>query len=180
MTCSGVFMAKTDQARHLVVCDAGPLIHLDEIGCLDLLSDFAEVLVPDAVWEEVGKHRPEAMAKARVVFRRTNPRNPAPANLEALAQIFSLHRGEWEALRVALEHPSGILLSDDTAARLAAANLDIRTHGTVGILVRAIRRNQRTKREILLILKSLPSRSTLHLKPSLLDRVISEVEGAAE
>lgn len=32
MTCSGVFMAKTDQARHLVVCDAGPLIHLDELG----------------------------------------------------------------------------------------------------------------------------------------------------
>jgi predicted nucleic acid-binding protein len=25
-------MAKTDQARHLVVCDAGPLIHLDELG----------------------------------------------------------------------------------------------------------------------------------------------------
>ena len=27
--------------RPLVVCDAGPLIHLDEIGCLDLLTDFS-------------------------------------------------------------------------------------------------------------------------------------------
>jgi hypothetical protein len=41
----------------LVVCDAGPLIHLDESGCLDLLSDFSEVLVPEAVWREVRQHR---------------------------------------------------------------------------------------------------------------------------
>ena len=26
-----------------VVCDAGPLIHLDELGCLDLLTDFQTV-----------------------------------------------------------------------------------------------------------------------------------------
>jgi hypothetical protein len=36
------------------------------------------MLVPDAAWGGVEKHRPEAMAKAGVVFRRTNPRNPAP------------------------------------------------------------------------------------------------------
>jgi hypothetical protein len=28
-----------------VVCDAGPLIHLEELGCFDLLRDFAEVVV---------------------------------------------------------------------------------------------------------------------------------------
>jgi len=27
-----------------IVCDAGPAIHLDELGCLDLLKDFQEVL----------------------------------------------------------------------------------------------------------------------------------------
>ena len=27
-----------------VVCDAGPIIHLDELDCLDLLSDFRQVL----------------------------------------------------------------------------------------------------------------------------------------
>lgn len=35
-------MARSD-IRASVVCDAGPLIHLDEAGCLDLLADFAEV-----------------------------------------------------------------------------------------------------------------------------------------
>ena len=48
----------TERKTSLVVCDAGPLIHLDEVGCLDLLADFSEVLVPDAVRREVQRHRP--------------------------------------------------------------------------------------------------------------------------
>jgi len=163
----------------LVVCDAGPLIHLDEMGCVDLLADFSEVLVPEAVWVEVLKHRPSALAHSAVAFRRVQPMTPEPPALEALAQVLSLHTGEWEALRVALEHRPGLLLSDDTAARLAADNLGIMTHGTIGILVRAIRRKQRTKLEILALLKMLPTRSTLHLKRSLLNSVIEEVERQA-
>lgn len=169
-------MARTETAPPLVVCDAGPLIHLDEVGCLDLLSDFAEILIPEAVLSEVQRHRPGALAAAGISFRRVAPSAGVPGELEELAKIFTLHIGEWEALRVAIEHPHGILLSDDTAARLAAGNLGIQTHGTIGILVRAIRRKSRTKEEILKLLRSLPERSTLHLKRSLLDQVISEIE----
>jgi predicted nucleic acid-binding protein len=82
-------------------------------------------------------------------------------------------------LRVALEHRPGLLLTDDTAARLAAGNLGIVTHGTIGIQVRAIRRKQRTKPEILDVLRTLPAQSTLHLKRSLLASVIEEVERQA-
>jgi predicted nucleic acid-binding protein len=170
-------MATTDQKTPLVVCDAGPLIHLDELGCLDLLADFSEVLVPDAVWREVQRHRPGALAHPELTLRRVSPTAPEPAALEALAQVLSLHTGEWEALRVALEHRPGLLLTDDTAARLAAGNLGIMTHGTIGILVRAIRRQQRTKSEILDVLRLLPDQSTLHLKRSLLETVIQQVEG---
>ena len=172
-------MATTEQPMPLVVCDAGPLIHLDEVGCLDLLADFSEVLVPEAVWVEVLKHRPGALAHAEVTLRRVRATAPEPPELEALAQVLSLHTGEWGALRVALEHRPGLLLTDDTAARLAAGNLGIVTHGTIGILVRAIRRRQRTKPEILAVLRALPAKSTLHLKRSLLDAVIREVESQA-
>ena len=34
------------------VADAGPLIHLDEIGWLTLLRLFDVIHVPDAVWSE--------------------------------------------------------------------------------------------------------------------------------
>jgi predicted nucleic acid-binding protein len=169
-------MGTIDKSTPLVVCDAGPLIHLDELDSLDLLSDFAEVLVPDAVWREVVLHRPAAMANPTVMFNRITPLLPEPPELEALALVLSLHTGEWEALRVAIEHRPGILLTDDTAARLAAGNLGVTTHGTIGILVRAIRRRQRSKAEILTALQSLPTRSTLHLKRSLLEAVIQQVE----
>jgi len=168
-------MEPIDQNPPLVVCDAGPLIHLDELGCVDLLSDFSEILVPDAVWREVDLHRPDALTNPAVMLRRIAPQMPEPPELEALAQVLSLHTGEWEALRVAIEHQPGLLLTDDTAARLAAGNLGIRTYGTIGILLRAIRRRQRSNGEVLALLQSLPARSTLHLKRSLLESVIREV-----
>ena len=53
---NGVFMVRNDPPA-IVVCDAGPLIHLDELESLSLLSDF-EVWVPKGVWDEVYIHRP--------------------------------------------------------------------------------------------------------------------------
>ena len=41
------------------------------------------------------------------------------AELEALSRLLALHRGELEALQVAEAHPGCLLLTDDTAARLA-------------------------------------------------------------
>ena len=52
--------------RDVVVCDAGPLIHLDEVGCLDLLSDFQTLYVPRQVLIEVERHRPETLALHKV------------------------------------------------------------------------------------------------------------------
>lgn len=40
-------MGTIDPAPPVVVCDAGPLIHLDEVGPMDLLADLAEILVPN-------------------------------------------------------------------------------------------------------------------------------------
>ena len=51
-----------------VVCDAGPAIHLDELGCLDLLKDFHEVLFPHTVWEEINRYRPSALKNADLPF----------------------------------------------------------------------------------------------------------------
>ena len=99
-----------------------------------------------------------------------------PLVLETLSQVLTLHEGEKEALQIALEHPGAILLTDDTAARLAAENLGVTSYGTIGILVRSIRKKQRSKESILQILHSIPERSTLHLKKSLLNHVIQEVQ----
>jgi predicted nucleic acid-binding protein len=159
----------------IVVADAGPLIHLDELDALSLLADFQRVLVPEAVWQEVEYHRPAALSRlASVLLRQTSP--PASPIIDALTSMFTLHLGEKEALTCCLSHPDSLLLTDDTAARMAAKNLGIRAHGTVGLLIRAIRRQLRSKAEILQLLADIPSGTTLHIRPAFLAAVIREVE----
>ena len=160
----------------LVVCDAGPLIHLDELSCIDLLADFPTVLVPDAVWREVEKHRPAALTAAVVNLQRVAPPDPLPPQLEALARLLTLHRGETEALAVATSHAPAMLLTDDTAARLAADALGLTAHGSLGVIIRALRRGLRSREQVLATLRSLPASSTLHIKRELLDDVIRQVE----
>jgi predicted nucleic acid-binding protein len=168
-------MVTTDPAAQIVVCDAGPLIHLDELDCLDLLDDFESVLVPSAVWIEVARHRPAALVSPSVLLRRVTVSLPLFPELEVLSQALSLHRGEMEALQVASEQQVSLLLTDDTAARLAARNLGLRVHGTLGLLIRAVRRGQRSRDQVLSVLRSVPNQSTLHIKSDLLDEIIRQV-----
>ncbi len=167
-----VAKAKTPLA---VVCDAGPLIHLDELGCLDLLADFPEVLVCPAVWSEVARHRPSALRRRSVQLELAVAFAEVPAELLALAQTFSLGAGELESLGLMAGLRDAILLTDDAAARIVAEKLDHEVHGTIGVIVRAIRRNQRTKRQALNLLRAIPRRSTLHIAQSLLNAVIDQV-----
>lgn len=155
----------------IVVCDAGPIIHLDEVACIELLSDFPEVLVPVAVWDEVAKHRAQVLGYSSIRFNKVTPTETPSIELDALSRLLGLHRGEREALQVAQRQPGCMVLTDDTAARLAAV-----THGTIGVLLRAIRRKQKTKDEVVRLLRSLPTASTLHVRTALLEEIIREVE----
>ena len=178
-TCNGDCMGKTENEPPLVVCDAGPLIHLDELGALELLPIFPQFWCPRQCGLKLRSTVRPRFPTLVYLCSASHRKKKVPPELDALNAIFSLHIGEWEALRVALEYQSSLLLTDDTAARMAAGSLRIAAHGTVGILVRSIRRGQRTKAEVISILESIPTRSTLHLKRSLLDRVIAEVLASA-
>lgn len=169
-------MGKVDTPAVVVVCDAGPLIHLDELDSLPLLKDFSEVLVPQAVWDEVLRHRPQALQHEEIELSCVTPRESVAPDLEAVSRLFPLHEGETQALQLVRERQTDLLLTDDTAARLAAKNLGIPVHGSIGILVRAIRRGQRSPTDIAVLLKALPERSTLHVKPSLLQEIIRQIE----
>jgi predicted nucleic acid-binding protein len=163
----------------VIVADAGPVIHLDELNCLDVLADFEKVYVPDAVWLEVLNHRPRSMESFPTLFVRQSPLKTSPL-VTALTPIYTLHNGEQEALHLCLEWSNCVLLTDDTAARLAAKSLGISAHGTLGLLIRAIRRQSRSKAEVLALLREIPRRTTLHIRPSLLTEIIAEIEANAK
>ena len=162
-----------------VVCDAGPLIHLDELGCLDLLADFRAVHVPEQVWQEVEQHRPSALRSPGVQLQRTVVELSQQASFQALVRALALDLGEQAALSLMVSHPDAILLTDDAAARLSAETLGYRVHGSIGILLRAVRRRQRTRNEALSSLRELPARSSLHVRPALLEEIIAQVESVS-
>ena len=160
----------------VIVCDAGPLIHLDGLNCLTLLNDFDQILVPHQVWQEVERHRPAALSKPELILQQVDVTISTQSVFQALVRAFSLDLGEQAALSLMQGYSDAIFLTDDAAARLAAATLGYRVHGTIGVLLRAIRRHQRTQDEVLTILRSLPAQSTLHIRAELLQEIIERLE----
>ncbi|MGA7877524.1 MAG: hypothetical protein WCA08_17825 [Desulfoferrobacter sp.] len=172
-------MEMTERPTGVVVCDSGPIIHLDELGCLDLLEDFPRVLVPHSVWEEVQSHRPRAFSRPNVSLEQVRMRQVNDLEVETVSELFTLHQGERDALLIIREFSAGMFLTDDTAARLAARNLGVAVHGTIGILVRSIRKMTRTKAEVIDLLESIPQKSTLFIKRALLDDIVAQVQREA-
>ncbi len=175
MTWNGVSTGMIRSALK-VVCDSGPVIHLDELNCLYLLEDFQEVLIPDAVYKEIKRHCPLSLNKLNVPFIFSPGNIPDNTRLLTLCRIFSLDAGETEALTLMEKNPQGIFLTDDASARMAAEQMGFRVHGTIGILVRAIRRAQMEAKEVLDVLKEIPTKSTLHIKRSLLDEIVIKIK----
>jgi len=173
---NGACMEKIEQRTiQNVIFDAGPVIHLDEIGCLFLLSDFHKLLVPFAVWEEVERYRPSALYTSNVPFIKTQV-SEIKASIHTLCNAFNLAEGEKEAISLCLLHPNSILLTDDAAVRLAAKSVGIRAYGSIGILLRAIRRKQLTPMDVIKYLEVIPFKSTLFIKKSLLKEIIEKVK----
>jgi hypothetical protein len=71
------------------IVDSGPLIHLFEAGCLQLLGVFMPAGAPDEVWHEVASlgHPPEADLPSIGLVR-----EPHPADLGAFIEGESLQR----------------------------------------------------------------------------------------
>ena len=158
-----------------VVCDAGPFIHLDELNCLDLLADYKGIILPLVVENEISEHRPSALQNQNLNIIRSKSADIGE-ELLALCRIFSLDAGEVEALAILERNPQHIFLTDDAAARLVAEQMKFKVHGTIGVLIRSIRRRLRKPEEVLYILTEIPQKSTLHVKPSLLNEIIQLVK----
>ena len=90
-----------------------------QLNSLDPLADFDKVIVPDTVWNEVERHRPQALVGSEVKLIRQRAVYFS-AQVDALTPFYTLHAGEQEALHLYFEFSNSLLLTDDTAARLAA------------------------------------------------------------
>jgi predicted nucleic acid-binding protein len=68
------------------------------------------------------------------------------------------------------EAGGGMLLSDDDAARQTAESLGFLVAGTLGLLLRGIRRGQISSQQIRKLAAEFPQHCTLHISRALLKR----------
>ena len=124
----------------IVVSDTSPLLNLIRIGHLGILPAlYHEVTIPPAVHDELvatleGWPPPDATASAswlRVI---------EPVDRRRVAELAAdLDAGESEAIVIAQELGSDLLLMDERKGRQIASSLGLNTVGLLGILVEAKR-----------------------------------------
>ncbi|MDD5144043.1 DUF3368 domain-containing protein [Methanoregula sp.] len=161
-----------------VISDSSPLINLAGIGRWGLLHEmFSEIIIPPSVWDEIatsGDILPGA-AEVREAcgqgwISRKKPDNNHLVNL--LCQ--DLHRGEAEAIVLALELNADLILLDETDARRVAATFGLRKTGVIGILMRAKREG--TIDSLRFELNALRERMGFYIDDQLYCRALASVE----
>lgn len=123
----------------IVVSNSSPLIALSITNSLELLHAlYGNIHIPQAVFDEVvirGAGRPGATAVANTAWIVRQ----APANHQTVAQLLSagLNKGESEAIVLASEVSAGLLILDESHARMIARQRGLSVTGTLGVLIAA-------------------------------------------
>jgi predicted nucleic acid-binding protein len=129
----------------LVICDTGPLIHLNEAGAFDLLKLTGGVLIPPAVADEFKRIMLKSKLPSWIHIRRLNDRSSS--QVQAWVEKGYVDLGEAEAIGLAFQENSDWLLTDDAEAQQFAEGLGLEVHGSIGLLLWATASAYITSRE---------------------------------
>lgn len=149
------------------VADTGPLIHLLEVDALSLLSAVDELFVPTTVHDELDVGGvPDELGDV------------AYALVDAAVdegEHDRLDPGETAALAVATERDA-VLLTDDLAAREAAAEAGIEIHGSVGIIALGHARGVLDRDEAAALMRALQRETSLFVTDAVIERGIEMLD----
>ena len=158
----------------IVVSDTSPLLNLIRIGHLGLLQAlYHEVTIPPAVHDELvatleGWPLPDATTSANWL------RVIEPVDRSRVAELAAdLDAGESEAIVIAQELGSDLLLMDERKGRQIASSLGLKTVGLLGILVEAKR--TRHIQQVKPLLDALVNEANFWVGIRLYRRVLDEV-----
>ncbi len=151
----------------VVVCDTGPILHLHEIGGLDLLEKTGEVILPKAVNTELLAHLPE-WAKEHPACLRVVAVSAGDRHWMDLCQSMGLGIGEAEAVALARSVHADWLLTDDAAARVVATLMGLEVHGSLGVILWAAAAGHADRHRAFALLDRL-AKSSLWISPRILD-----------
>lgn len=118
----------------IIVCDAGPIIHLYEARCLPLLQRTGNLFLPRRVYGEASStidwkdSWPEWLQVATLT-----PHEKKEAGI--WKEAGDLHEGEAEALVLARRINADWFLTDDSTTRFFVSLLGIEVHGSLGVIL---------------------------------------------
>ena len=159
------------------VLDAGPLIHLAEIGRLRLLTVFEDLCLPHAVWlETVGHNRIflEDLAEAPNLEQHSVSRSELEDFIEK-NNLIELHLGEQECLFLCKKLDISTILTDDMAVRDAAHRLKLVPVGSLGIVVAAYKHGVISRDDAELFIADLYDISSLFITRALVELAIEKL-----
>ena len=159
----------------IIISDTTPIISLIKINRLDLLEElFGEVLIPDAVFRELTTNvtfKEEAdIVKSSEFIKVSSIQNRK--SLEILQAASGLDAGESEAIILADELKSDVLIIDEKRGRKVAQNLGIAITGTIGILIQAYHEKILSEEEVKSCFEYLKN-SSIRLSDTLIQEALS-------
>ena len=138
--------------------DAGPLIHLSEVYQLSILEQVDEKIISDEVYKEYKKHGKEEL-EVEVTSMTTRTKEYA----RSLMNEYHIDLGEAQAIGLAKQEKIKYFFTDDWDARELADALELKAHGTLGLVVRAYRISRLNKAEAVDIIEELYHGSSLFI-----------------
>ena len=159
----------------IIISDTTPIISLIKINRLDLLEKlFVEVLIPNAVFKELTTNNlftnEAEIVKKSSFLKVSSVQNQK--SLQLLQAVSGLDDGESEAIILADELKSNILLMDERKGRKVAQKLGIKITGTIGILIQAYNEGMISDVEVKSYLNQLKN-TNIRLSDSLIQQALS-------
>ncbi|MBN2443575.1 MAG: hypothetical protein JXJ04_19605 [Spirochaetales bacterium] len=158
----------------IIICDAGPVIHLRETNLLHLLNSLGEIYVPKTVFQEIclnvdiKNEWPEW-----IKIKELSESEQREATV--LTRIADLHRGEAESFILARKMEARMLLTDDTSAMFYAKLINLEVHGSLGIVIWNVGNDYIDKEEGIRAIKTL-SGSSLWISEKIVQEAIDAIK----
>lgn len=122
----------------IVVSNSTILIGLVKIGKLDLLPKlFSKIYIPEEIYRELVEKGKRKSGSDRIKKAKWIEAMPVKDKTQVNLLMFSLEKGEAEALCLAKELKADLILLDEGKARKSAVLAGFGIMGTVGLLLLA-------------------------------------------
>lgn len=171
---------KKNRHNRMIVTNSGPLMALGKLGHLDLLGRlYEQVAMPAAVYDEVVvKGLTQGYLdsyQAQLAIQRKYLAVMEPNNLHPQVEHLPLHKGEREALNLALDNRSDLVLMDDMIAREHAQAFGLKVKGTLGIIVSAYRNKLLSLDEVQIIIETIIKRNDIWIAAGLCRSILTRL-----